>query len=543
MHLRVKQTIISSTINYGILIPVLILSLGFAVGCQARDSITPEVTIPVTVQVDGEEINIQVASNTSVQSALEKANIRLNNLDKVEPPTYTELTEAETITIIRVTEEFAIDETTIPFLRQTVRNESLPEGETLLIQPGVNGIQQITYRKLFENGVETSRSVFKTETLIESKPEIIMVGVQTPFMAVPLSGKLAYLTASNAWVMENNTGNRLPILTSGDLDGRVFSLSPDGEWLLFTRKSEDNPAEQINTLWVTNLETPDPEPRYLRAENIIHFADWVPNTTRTIAYSTVEPRATAPGWQANNDLYKLAFDEDGKVVQVKEMIEPNSGGIYGWWGTIFTWSPDGKRIAYARPDNVGLVNLGEATLEPLLDIVPLQTRSDWAWVPGVNWDNDHRVIYTVIHAPKSGLTTDEVSPLFDLTAVVPDEDLIIPLVPQSGMFAYPVPSPNYARTRMYVAYLQAVFPDQSETSRYRLMIMDRDGSNRQAIFPPDGTPGMDPQQVKWAPSPALSDNDLQLAVIYQGNLWLVEPTTQEAQQITGDGSINKMDWK
>jgi hypothetical protein len=369
-----------------------------------------------------------------------------------------------------------------------------------------------------------------------------MVGVQTPFLTVAIPGTIAYLTAGNAWVMEGNTGNRRPMVTTGDLDGRVFELSYDGNWLLFTRQPEtDGDDDQINVLQMVNTNETSPEPIKLGVQNVVHYAGWVSSLPRTLAYSTVEPRPTAPGWQANNDLYRLSFDEDGRVVQDKVLVEPNSGGIYGWWGTVYSWSPDGKRVAYARPDSVGLVNTVDGSLLPLLDIVPLQTRSDWAWVPGLGWSADHRVLYTVNHAPKSGLSSDETSPLFDLTALVPETDLIVPMAPQSGMFAYPVPSPLYGGAREVVAYLQAVFPEQSESSRYRVIVMDRDGSNRVVVFPPEGSPGVEPQQIAWMPD--RGDPTIQLGLIYQGNLWLVYPDTLDSQQITGDGSISRMDWK
>jgi resuscitation-promoting factor RpfB len=500
--------------------------------------------IIVTIQADGGQQTIEVIPGTSVQAALTQAGFVVNNLDKLDPPSYSALSEPTTIQVIRVAETFEIEEKVVPFSHQTVRNESLPEGQTLLIQPGVNGLQQITYRFLFEDGIEFSQTVFKTETLQEAQPEIVMVGVQTPFMTVAIPGTIAYLAAGNAWVMEASTGNRRPMVTTGDLDGRVFELSPDGNWLLFTRQPEiegEDGEKQINVLQMVNTNETSPEPIRLGVENVVHYAGWVSNLPRTLAYSTVEPRPTAPGWQANNDLHRLSFNEDGRVVQDKLLVEPNSGGIYGWWGTVFSWSPDGKRVAYARPDSVGLVNTADGSLLPLLSIVPFQTRSDWAWVPGLGWSADHRVLYTVNHAPKSGLSSDETSPLFDLTALVPETELIIPMAPQSGMFAYPAPSPLYGGAREAVAYLQAVFPEQSESSRYRVIVMDRDGSNRMVVFPPEGSPGIEPQQVAWMPD--RGDPTIQLALIYQGNLWLVYPDTLDSQQITGDGSINRMDWK
>jgi hypothetical protein len=94
-----------------------------------------------------------------------------------------------------------------------------------------------------------------------------------------------------------------------------------------------------------------------------------------------------------------------------------------------------------------------------------------------------------------------------------------------------------------VAYLQAIFPSQSDTSRYRLMVMDRDGSNQRSLFPAEGEPGLEPQQVVWSPQAVDGDDNLLLAVIYQGNMWLVNTETGKAQQITGDGLTRRMTWR
>lgn len=529
------------SLRYSLLVILLVGLLLCPTGCSKDEP--AGIRIDVTINVDSKNITINVAQGTNVQAAIQQAGIVLENLDRIDPPTYTTIANPTTITITRIREEFEVEENTIPFERQTMRNESLPEGQTMLIQPGINGIEQITYRRLYENGIEISRSPFKTTLLKEARPEIIMVGVQTPFTSLSIPGKLAYLTAGNAWIMENSTGQRRPVVTSGDLDGRVFNLSPDGKWLLYTRKAPAEDSEtKINTLWMVNLSVENPEPVYLRVDNIIHFADWIPGRGLTIAYSTVEARTTPPGWQANNDLQILTVNETGGIIDKDEWIEANSGGIYGWWGTSFQWSPDGDQLAFSRPDSVGLVNLEEGDFVPLVELIPLQTRSDWAWSPGIRWSGDGSILYTVTHAPSSGLTSDETSPFFDLTAINLDEALPINLSAQAGMFAYPSPSPRLPQKQYWVAFLQAIFPDRSETSRYRLLVMDRDGSNQATIFPPEGQPGLDPQTVVWQPGHYESDI-LWIGFIYQGNLWLVNPRTQQAQQITGDGSIMRLDWK
>jgi len=500
-----------------------------------------EQTVRVTLLDVNETIPVDVPVGTSVLNAIEKANIALNELDIIDPPSFTLITTPIEVKITRVSEEFELEEVVIPFERQTVRNESLPEGQSLLIQSGVNGIQQVTHRRLLENNVESSRTVFEIEIVRETRPEIVMIGVQSPFTPIHIPGRMAYLTAGNAWVMEETTGRRRPIVTTGDLDGRIFTISSNGNWLLFTRKSSQDDST-INTLWVTDLTTEEPDLIDLKVNNIIHYADFIPDRTATIYYSTVEPRTTAPGWQANNDLHRLVFDSSGRIIRNEEIIEVNSGGIYGWWGTSFLWSPDAKILAYARPDSVGIVDLDTQEFLPLIDILPFQTRADWAWIPGIDWSPDSSLLYTVTHAPMAGLIDPETSPLFDLSVLLNKDGPVLKLVPQTGMFAYPKVSQVSIHNSSLVSFLEAIFPEQSESSRYRLVLIEQDGSNKKTIFPSEGSAGLDPQQVAWSPIPTGGSYPM-IAFVYQGNIWLAAPDTWKSVQITGDGLISRIDWK
>jgi resuscitation-promoting factor RpfB len=500
--------------------------------------------VSVTVSADGNESRLEVPAGSTVTQALQQAGILVGSLDIIEPPLYTVLNDGDQIQVKRVSETFITEEVEISFERQMVRSEAVAEGETRLLQPGENGRQELTWRVLTENGVETSRTVVKTVVLKEPVAEIVMVGAQSAFAPLPIPGKLVLLAGGNAWLMEGTTGNRKPLVTSGDLDGRVFTLSPKGDYLLFTRKSRKPPEEQINTLWVVRTNGNSAPNQVSGAANIVHFAGWAPNTTPTFGYTTVEPRAAAPGWQANNDFYRVSMS--GSVPNTpRKLIEANSGGIYGWWGISFAWGSDG-RLVYARPDEVGIVDQETGLFRPMLEITPLQTNSDWAWIPPMAWGPEARTIFVVTHAPAPAPLTAEGSPYFDLTAVSMINDASVRMVQQIGMFAYPSASPVRlsGKERSYqVAYLQALFPDQSETSRYRVMVMDRDGSNRRVIFPPADSVGLEPQTPIWAPLPVEGQAGDFLAVVYLGNLWLVDSGNGQAFQVTNDGMLVKVDWK
>jgi hypothetical protein len=94
-----------------------------------------------------------------------------------------------------------------------------------------------------------------------------------------------------------------------------------------------------------------------------------------------------------------------------------------------------------------------------------------------------------------------------------------------------------------VAFLRALSPTQTRTSGYELVMMDRDGSNARAIYPPEGSPGLNPYRFAWAPENLEGETGLMLAFIYQGNLWLANSSTGEVQPLTDDNLITALEWK
>ncbi len=498
--------------------------------------------LEVKLEVDGRIEELRVPVGSTVRDVLQQAGVTPQPLDRSDPPFYQVVRNGDTIRLKRVREEFVTEEVILPFEQQLVRSESLPLGSTILIQEGKNGRQEITYRILYEDGIEAARSVVKRVTLEEPQPQILLVGAQSSFPPVAIPGKLVYLSNGNAWIMEGTTALRRPLVTTGDLDGRIFVLSPRGDYLLFTRKSERPATEEINTLWVVSTDPQKAIPFPIRAANVVHFADWLNNTT--VLYSTVEPRQAAPGWQANNDLYRVTIYTN-RAGTPKRVLEPNSGGVYGWWGSSYAISILGQ-VAYTRPGEIGLVDIDKGKLTPLLQILPYQTYSEWAWVPPIAWGADGKTLFAVVHVPFGAPVPDEASPLFDLRALGLTNGANVNLVESIGMFANPVASPLriQGQEKAYqLAYLQAIFPQQSQQSRYRLYVMDRDGSGRRLLFPPEDQPGLEPQIVVWSPKPFSEEAGYVIAVLYAGNLWFVESASGRAYQITGDGLITRIDWR
>jgi hypothetical protein len=523
---------------------ILLLLAASVTGCGVLEVSGEDITVSVTA--DGVTQTLVVPAGTSAEGALSIAGVQVNPLDRSTPALYALLQAGDSVVLVRVVEEYQVEERVIPYETQVLQNESLSEGEQRLVQPGVNGLQETTYRILYEDGVEVSRTISGTLVIEAAKPEIVMVGSQAPFTVVPIPGILAYISAGNAWVMRENTGVRQPIVTTGDLDGRVFQVSPDGYWLLYTRSTDDE--EIINSLWVSRIDNPEEHTFELGVYNLIHFGEWVPGTQTGIVFSTAETSPSPPGWEANNDLVFINFSQEtGWTTSPRESVEENSGGIYGWWGTEYIYSKDGEYLAYSRPDGFGLVNTENGSLNPMFEMLPVQTRSDWAWVSSLAWSPDGHFIYFVNHVPQEGLAVGEDSPLFDLAVYPFVGGAPATLVSEVGMFAFPAVSPiretPWGEQAYMVAFLKSLSPTQSKTSGYQLVVMDRDGSNQRVVFPSEGSQGMAPNEYYWYPSYAVEAFPAMLAVIYQGNLWLVDVDQDIAYQLTGDGLITGLDWR
>jgi resuscitation-promoting factor RpfB len=518
-------------------LPFLLLAVILA-ACQPASDQAVILSIPVTV--DGQQVTITTESGQSVDEALSNSGIKLGDLDRTVPARDTQLTANIAILVTRVEHVMETREEEIPFKTNILPNETMVLGEQQIIQPGLNGLQEVTYQHVIEDGEEITTSIAARTILREPQNEIIMEGVQSPNVPVTLNGKLAFLTAGNAWVMDGSTIVRQPVVTTGDLDKRIFELSASGDWLLFTRKAQEGEQAVINTLWVINTSDPDAEAIDLGVNNVIHFADWLPSEERAIVFSTVEMRTTAPGWQANNDLQIIRFTEDGGVFAPVSWLEPNAGGLYGWWGDDFLFQPGTDNITILRPDGIDLLALGRDEIAPLAEILSYQTHGSWAWVTQASWSMDGSVLYAVNHRD-DGSNSPEESTHFDLDVFFPSDHAWRTLRQDVGMFAYPSLSPDY-ETGNKLGYLQASFPQESDTSPYRLKIMDVDGSGEKEVFPREGATGMLPQVVQWQPA-GNGTGDILIAVVYLGNIWLVDVNTGDLQQVTGDGLTEKISWK
>jgi hypothetical protein len=504
-----------------------------ATACQP----TPPVAGQVFIEADGQRQAITLQSGT-VREALAQAGITLGKLDRVKPDLYTQLEPGLTIVVTRVTEEMMVEREVIPYERQTIINEALAAAETRLAQLGTNGEVEITLRVVKEDGQETSRTEIARNTLTAPVPEIMVIGPQGAALpAVDIEGTIAYISNGEAWLMRSTNTSRRALTTHSQLDEQVFALSPDSRQLLYTTALTHAIDLPLNELWLVST-TIVGEPPLTTGIRGVLSAVWSPVVSPAlVAYSTAERSANPPGWQANNDLWLVSpsLSENGPPAPV-EVIPRNTNGQYPWWGTTFAWSPDGQQLAYARADQIGVISLITTsatlshTLTPLMDFTPLDTFSDWVWVPGLSWSPDGKFIAAVIHGPPLAQEPATESPVFDLWLFSVDGRISAKVAEQVGMWANPVWGPAG------IAFGQAVNPLKSVNSRYSLQLMDRDGSNQRQIFPFQEEPGVQYPELAWSPT------GKELLFIYNGNLHLTGPGGGVPKQLSIDGQASRPQW-
>lgn len=476
----------------------------------------PAQPLPLVIRVDGETLEISTTAST-VADALTEAGIILNPADEVDPLPSTTISipagaASMPITVIRVTETSEVIPESIPYERRIVRSAELSaDDEPRLLQSGEPGLQEVSVRIVYRDGLEVERWPTAVSIIEPPVDEIILIGIGSNRDAMAISGRLAYINDGRAIILEGSTDSPRQLDIEGRLDGRVFQLSPDGNHLLYTVNTTDNP-DQIsfrNELWVTNTAEGN-QPVPLQIENVL-WAGWDPAATSPsrIAYTTARSVALPPGWEANNDLWVMDIQLDGQQPAPTRLIETYPAA-FAWWGGNYSWSPTGDRLAYAFADEIGLLSIPPSTTsdgatgfavapEPVRTILhsfsPYDTGADWAWVPALGWSADGRYLAFVDH-------NDETSN-FDLWLADTGSSNKVVIVDGAGIWSAAQWSPAAEQSGSRIATLQTADAAAGEESSYALWLVDEDGSNSQRVFPPEGESGRfarSSQSLVWGPA-------------------------------------------
>ncbi|WP_420630966.1 G5 domain-containing protein [Candidatus Leptofilum sp.] len=483
--------------------------------------------VPLTLQVDGQTFNLTTGRAT-VRELLAEAGVELGEQDEVTPPLFTPLTPDMSIRVVRVSETVEITEEIIPFERKFVRTDSMSADDPpQIVQAGQNGSKEITIRIVYRDGQEVSRIRTNEITLAEPQDELVMIGIGANRGNVDFSGNLAILSGGTAVLMRGSTAVPETLNTGDGLDGRVFSLSPDGTQLLYTRTITESSGFS-NSLWIISTER-GAQPQELGIENVL-WADWNPNRLNPyqIAYTTANPVDQPPGWEANNDLWLANWSDDADFLFEPAQFIDTYPALNGWWGGNYAWSPDGRMLAYAYANEVGVIDTfaeeNAFKRRQLQEFTAYNTLADWVWVPTLTWSPDGRFVAITNHGGEDDRAMAFNSWVFDIFSSLNQQ-----LITQTGMWGHLhwVTNPNLS----HIAFLRTADPVDSLRSNYTLWLMDQDGSNARQIYPPLGENSAFPrdrQFMAWSPS------GQEIAFIFDDDLFIMNLETTIATQITAD---------
>ncbi len=534
--------------NKGVCFPIRVVYLFLLVfifaltACaqQVPESVVEKAPLQVSLSVDGETFNL-TSDAATVREILGEADIELGELDEISPPLFTPLQQGMEIIIVRVTESLEVTTESIPFERKFVRTDGMSaDDEPQLIQAGKNGLLDVTVRIVYQDGIETQRWRASEVVIEEPEDELVMIGIGASRGNVTFSGVLAYISGGTAVLMRGSTAFPEQINIVGQLDGRVFQLSPTGSHLLYTQTTSDT-TRFNNSLWMISTEA-DADPIPLETENVL-WAGWNPVVTDTlqIAYTTAESTDQPPGWEANNDLWLANIITETTSVQneategVIFVVEPEElvevyPALNGWWGGNYAWSPDGRFIGYAYANEVGIIDTQAETEDEqrrqLVEFAPFNTNADWVWVPTLTWSPDGRFLAFTQHD-----TPDEQEMLFNSWVFDTQSTLAEKFVDETGMWGHM----QWATNGDQIVFPRATDPLDSLRSNYTLWMMDSDGSNARQIYPPAGENSAlsrDENFMAWGPTGE------DIAFIFDDDLFLLNLASGEVIRTNQDDILD-----
>lgn len=131
--------------------------------------------IPVTIMADGVENTVYLTGGT-VEDALEKAEVKVREKDKVNLGMNEPLIPDTYITVTRMDEKVFTEKEAIPYQAITKKNHNMDEGVDRVVQEGRQGELERKILVVYKDGEEISRKVVSEEVTVKPVDRIVEKG-------------------------------------------------------------------------------------------------------------------------------------------------------------------------------------------------------------------------------------------------------------------------------------------------------------------------------------------------------------------------------
>jgi uncharacterized protein YabE (DUF348 family) len=142
-----------------------------------KDNLTVEVKKAFLVNLNQGGNEQQVwSTSTTVADFLKQQEIKLDDLDRVEPTLTSLVTPNSVVSVVKVEKVTDVVEEPVGYATVTKNDPSLEKGNEKIVSEGVEGRVAKHYEVMIENGKEVSRKLIKTENIKEGKDRVVAVG-------------------------------------------------------------------------------------------------------------------------------------------------------------------------------------------------------------------------------------------------------------------------------------------------------------------------------------------------------------------------------
>lgn len=147
---------------------------------QQGQNITVQITraFNVNIKTADEQISVQAFAGETVQDVLNRAEINCDESTKLSANLTDAVSADMAITLVRSVTKTIKETEIIPFEVETKESDSLYVGSTSTAQEGKNGENTLTYKVVYEDGKEVSRTLISKETTKEAQKKIILKGTK-----------------------------------------------------------------------------------------------------------------------------------------------------------------------------------------------------------------------------------------------------------------------------------------------------------------------------------------------------------------------------
>ena len=133
--------------------------------------------VPCYIQADGQKIDL-LTTASSVQDAIEEAQLTLGDMDKISPALNETIQEDTIIKIIRVTEqtETLVEEINFKTIKQNAND--MNKGTTKITTKGIKGEKEKQIKITYEDDKEVKREILEEKIIKEPVDQVVKVGTK-----------------------------------------------------------------------------------------------------------------------------------------------------------------------------------------------------------------------------------------------------------------------------------------------------------------------------------------------------------------------------